>query len=964
MSKYPRGAEWRRWDLHFHTPSSNHCYKDKSVTNSDIVEGWEKKGVSVVAITDHHVIDIVRIKELTNLAASKGITVLPGIEFCSESRGDVPLHFIGIFPENSDIEYIWGEINSKANIAKQKNEGRSDNQIYCNFKDTCQLIHDLNGLVSAHAGSKTNTIESITNALPTNMAEKTDLASCVDIYEVGKIEDQVGYNEKVFPAIRRKIPMILCSDNHNIKEYNFKSYLWIKADPTFAGLKHILQEPDARIFIGEVPTVIERVNMNKTKYISSLFIDTVEGKDDISNIWFKSNHIPLNMELVAVIGNKGSGKSAISDILGLCADAEHSDNFLFLHPQKFKKKNLADRFCSSIQFASGSKTATRALSYNIVPTDAPKVQYLPQHYFETVCNEIGKVDSFKKEIEKVVFQYISDEKKLRKNSFSELLSFKKESIESEIRDLKANIDAINNEIIVLEDKKNPEYIKSIESKIAIKDEELRVHGEQKPPEKLNPETIEESLEEKLQKDSLTVWNSKLNDNIALVESLENEVLNAALAIEELSQFKRDIENKFREVEQFAEAKRALATKYSLDISNIISIKADVSSVANLISQKEKENLERKTTLGEAELSENADYDLLKLKARIAFCNKEIGHIKTTLSQPEQEYQKYLDELKRWELKRAEIVGSITQADSLEFYKHEITYLKNDLENDLSLKRNTRIDYTKQIYQMKNEIKSFYDDIKSEIDAKLVNCQEQKLTIDSSFSLTRDFNDIFMGYVNKTKAGSFRGQEEGKKLFHEQLLRPLDLNSDESITAFLNNVINYLENDKRDINEGQRQTFIGDQIARRSEFYSYIFTLDYLEPHYELRQNGKKLDELSPGEKGALLLVFYLVLDMSEIPLIIDQPEDNLDNHSVAKVLVPFIRSAKTRRQIIMVTHNPNLAVVADAEQIIHVEIDKANGNKFSFSSGSIEDAEINARIVNVLEGTMPAFTTRKRKYHV
>lgn len=963
MSKYPRGSEWRRWDLHFHTPSSSNCYKDKSVTNTDIVEGWAKNGISVVAITDHHVIDITRIKELASLASSRGITVLPGIEFCSDSRGDVPLHFIGIFPEDSDIEYVWGEINSKANIAKQRNDGRSDNQIYCDFKDTCKLIHDLNGLVSVHAGNKTNTIETITNALPTNMAEKIDLASCVDIYEVGKIEDQVGYNEKVFPAIKRKIPMILCSDNHNIKEYNFKSNLWIKADPTFAGLKHILQEPDARIFIGDVPSVVERVNMNKTKYISSISIDTVDGKDDISNIWFKSNHIPLNMELVAVIGNKGSGKSALSDIIGLCADAEHSDNFLFLHSQKFKKKNLADRFCSSIQFASGSKTAPRTLLYNIIPTDAPKVQYLPQHYFETVCNEIGKVDSFKKEIEKVVFQYISDEKKLRKNSFSELLSFKKESIESEIRDLKANIDAINNEIVVLEDKKNPEYIKSIESKIAIKNEELRVHSEQRPSEKQNPETIEESPEEKIQKESLTTWNTKLSENIALVETVEDEVLNTALAIEELNQLKRDIESKVREVEQFVEAKRASAAKFSLDISNIINIKADVSSVSNLISLKETENTQRKDSLGNDNLPENAIYDQLKLKAKVVFCNKEIGLIKVTLSQPEQEYQKYLEELKKWELKRGDIVGSSAQADTLEFFNQEIQYLQNDLENELTLKRATRIGYSKQIFQKKNEIKSFYDDIKSEIDAKLVNCQDQKLTIDSSFSLARDFTDIFMGFVNKTKAGSFRGQEEGKKLFQDQLLRSLDLNSEESINSFLNNVILYFENDKRDSTESQKQTFIGDQISRRSDFYSFLFNLDYLEPHYELRQNGKKLDELSPGEKGALLLVFYLVLDMSEIPLIIDQPEDNLDNHSVAKVLVPFIRNAKTRRQIIMVTHNPNLAVVADAEQIIHVEIDKANGNKFSFSSGSIEDAEINGRIVNVLEGTMPAFTTRKRKYH-
>ena len=95
---------------------------------------------------------------------------------------------------------------------------------------------------------------------------------------------------------------------------------------------------------------------------------------------------------------------------------------------------------------------------------------------------------------------------------------------------------------------------------------------------------------------------------------------------------------------------------------------------------------------------------------------------------------------------------------------------------------------------------------------------------------------------------------------------------------------------------------------------------------------------------------------------IDQPEDNLDNKSVATVLVPYIKMAKTRRQIIMVTYSPNLAVVAYAEQVIRVNIDRENGNQFSFISGSIENGNINKAIVEVLEGTMPAFTARKNKY--
>jgi hypothetical protein len=92
-----------------------------------------------------------------------------------------------------------------------------------------------------------------------------------------------------------------------------------------------------------------------------------------------------------------------------------------------------------------------------------------------------------------------------------------------------------------------------------------------------------------------------------------------------------------------------------------------------------------------------------------------------------------------------------------------------------------------------------------------------------------------------------------------------------------------------------------------------------------------------------------------MPLIIDQPDDNFDNKSVYEILVRFLRRAKKRRQIVNVTHDPNLAVVADAEQIIHVTIDKKNQNDFDYFTGSIENPQINARVVDILEGTRTAF---------
>lgn len=153
----------------------------------------------------------------------------------------------------------------------------------------------------------------------------------------------------------------------------------------------------------------------------------------------------------------------------------------------------------------------------------------------------------------------------------------------------------------------------------------------------------------------------------------------------------------------------------------------------------------------------------------------------------------------------------------------------------------------------------------------------------------------------------------------------------------------------------------DKVA--SDVYDLLFGLSFLEPRYSLLFQDAQIEQLSPGQRGALLLIFYLLVDKGRNPIILDQPEENLDNETVVSLLVPVLTEAKKRRQIIMVTHNPNLAVVCDAEQIIWSAFDRKNAAKISYVAGSIENPAINGHVVNVLEGTMPAFNNRSNKYH-
>src|SRR5439155_13812760 len=116
---------------------------------------------------------------------------------------------------------------------------------------------------------------------------------------------------------------------------------------------------------------------------------------------------------------------------------------------------------------------------------------------------------------------------------------------------------------------------------------------------------------------------------------------------------------------------------------------------------------------------------------------------------------------------------------------------------------------------------------------------------------------------------------------------------------------------------------------------------HIELVYALRYDNVPIEKLSSGTRGIVLLMLYLVLDKSDMrPLIIDQPEENLDPRSVFEELVPHFRDARQRRQIIMVTHNANLVVNTDADQVILAESSPPSGSSglttLSYSAGSLE----------------------------
>lgn len=153
-------------------------------------------------------------------------------------------------------------------------------------------------------------------------------------------------------------------------------------------------------------------------------------------------------------------------------------------------------------------------------------------------------------------------------------------------------------------------------------------------------------------------------------------------------------------------------------------------------------------------------------------------------------------------------------------------------------------------------------------------------------------------------------------------------------------------------------------------------------HYIVTSDGDRLDRMSPGKKGLVLLELIIELEQGNCPILIDQPEDDLDNQSIYTELRKFIKESKKRRQIIIVTHNANIALGADAEEIIVANQDgvgreNVGHQQFDYRSGAIENTvvpntsddasfldsrSIQEHMCQILEGGREALEQRRRKY--
>jgi ABC-type lipoprotein export system ATPase subunit len=1004
---WPKGSEWRKWDLHVHSPASHNFLGD---WNQFIIQIGNAE-CDVIGINDYF--SIAGYKEVQRRlndpsSAAEGNrayrdaleklrtrSLLPVVEcrmnnvvIDKTSRSGPRINFHLIFSPEVAMDDIETFIRSL------KVKGTSIGSRYSNSKFLLESVSvDFHETLKELKSDGTfankflmwipyDEYGGIDNINPTtDTFFKEGLVYDADILGSSN-KAQANFflwksnrftEEQYRTWFGRRKPCIKGSDSHNVndelgklKDRNSKSidrYCWIKADPTFNGLRQIINEPEDRVYIGRLPGKLEEVHLHPTHYLAHVYIRKTDGAG-ANDIWFDCE-IPVNADMVAIIGNKGSGKSALADVLALAGNT-HCDPryFSFLNKDRFCERNgrLARQFEVEAVWADGTRSIT-PLSAKPDMNNVELIRYIPQTYLEKVCTETepGEQSEFQRELRKVIFSHIDDAERLGRNSLEDLIDYKTEELTAQLDGYRQDVAKINGELVRLEAKSTADFAAQLGSHLRLKQQELEAHLAVQPaaveqPHDMPPEqqAVHDQIATQLtaERASLSNLDHQIAERRARQRALAEDLAVAGKLIgrvdnleADFGRFKTECTPEFQRLGLKLESTIAL----TIDRSDLVEKRASLNS--------EKHNVDATVMAG-------GDGSLVDQKVA---CEGRIAALQDQLDAPNKRYQAYQDAVTQWQQQKSVIEGTAEAADSLRYYEAQLSYVREQLPDEIAALKHQRRAIAEQIHQSIAAIKNVYGElfgaVQKLIEGSVIIKEGFRLTFDSSIEERTFQRDFFGKYVNQGVAGSFCGRDKGAAVL-EQLRAEYDFNSGPDAIAFVEQILNSLQRDMRTAQESSIE--LGAQLRKYveiQEVYDYLWSFAYLEPQYSLKLDGKDLNLLSPGERGTLPLVFYLLVDKSRNPIIVDQPEENLDNHTVFRLLIPVIKEVKKRRQIVMVTHSPNIAVVCDAEQIIHGFFDRAHANKMTYTTGSIESPDINKCVVDVLEGTRPAFDNRGSKYY-
>ncbi|MDR2653633.1 MAG: AAA family ATPase, partial [Prevotellaceae bacterium] len=685
---------------------------------------------------------------------------------------------------------------------------------------------------------------------------------------------------------------------------------WIKADPTFDGLRQIIYEPKNRVFIGA-----ESPNSHRENCINAI---TVEKK------WFPQKTLPLNNGLVSIIGARGSGKTALLDFIALSTDAYNTH---YKYKAGFLSKAENEVQTLVVKSVFDGQEISRKFDPRNEDKGGPLVQYLSQQFVENLCSEEGSNENLQAEIERFIFDSIDDVERMGTSNFSELKAALCWSAEQAINSYETKISELNKEISQIHSLQTADLPNKYQEK-DIKKAEL------------------ENLQGKLPKLNKDIRNKSLDDFEKI--SSQKIKLESELKLEQ-SQYK-ELEQIFSEVADFNKTISAKSQDFKDRLSKF---NFDEKKLSKFDIQYPESLLDHISGLIEAQKSE---------------FNKRLGSEKSPiegtykyLKQRLTEIQKDMNTYTENERYYLEISKKIAQTNVV--IKEIEVQIKKIEELSIEKLQKERLKMYQQIFGEFSKKKAILESLyKPLIDQLKNNEQEKQLGFFVKINVNiKSWAKQGEDLIDLRRAKDFSDHERLYSLANDKLLKVWE---DCNVHLIGKAIEDFINNEVREM----RKYLIKTKETEKTliDLANWLFSTNHISISYEMTFNDVPLKRLSPGTKGVLLMLLYLGVDKNDTrPLLIDQPEDNLDPESVFNVLVPYFIEAKKRRQIIMVTHNPNLVVATDSDQVIVAKITPKDVNQlpiFTYSGGGLENPAIIDKICSILEGGEDAFLKREKRY--
>ena len=555
---------------------------------------------------------------------------------------------------------------------------------------------------------------------------------------------------------------------------------------------------------------------------------------------------------------------------------------------------------------------------------------------------------FARQLGQVLFAHVPVADRLGTANLDELIEARSEAIDERFQALRADLGVLNHEIAETERRLRPDRRLAVEQRLALLRRKLGALTNAEPTVPGSPDgAVDPAFAARI--DDLR---AKISQCDLEIEGLRTEDARLALDLDSGVQLRTALDTLAQQVAVFRQTHATRAVRLGLSLDDLLQVIVTRTPLETAINNCASRRDQLRTLLDISNVAGPA--------GRRRLLESGLAEAVTLLDQPAREYAAAIASHQNWEGLCAELIQGSGEEPGIERTEAELDSLTN-APAVLTLLRKDRDGLVRKIHDALGQKVGIYEELyRPARDFIEEHPLAQACNLAFGASLReQNLEQRFFDLLSRGVVGTFTGLDEGSEMLRS-LVSSTDFSSADEVVAFVVKLDTALHEDLRSM----PPTNVDPERAVRSghtieEIYDLVFGLAYLEPYHSLRYQGISIDRLSPGEKGTLLLVFYLLVDPARTPILLDQPDENLDNQTIKDMLVPAIKEAAGRRQVIVVTHNPNVAIVADADQLI---VANRDGEVFSYSSGAIEDGPINLNAVDVLEGTWPALDNRTLKY--